>query len=291
MLTHPGVMTGTSLYHNRRGRPCYYPHGHHFPVSTGHLQPRRFRPGHILIKSVAEELGRRSGTTDPRKRTSAKLAISRDHAKRFLRSVIHNTPSTQPSVPEPTVPSVTTERRGSIAESHQAQRPGSADEMQMRAGMRGSIGGPVSGMVSRPSLADSVRNANDATTRSTRSGSVSTSMTTGGLPGVDPIEKPLASSNGVSVSINLAEPVLFLQGFEPNDMSSGNTAMLRGTLHLRVTKSAKIKAVTLKFRGRAVTKWPEGEHMLIACLPSICLTHCEKAYPRARMSLKKQTTS
>lgn len=34
--------------------------------------------------------------------------------------------------------------------------------------------------------------------------------------------------------------------------------MLRGSLHLRVTKPAKIKALTLKFRGKAVTKWPEG---------------------------------
>jgi len=70
--------------------------------------------------------------------------------------------------------------------------------------------------------------------------------------------KPIASGAGVNVSVNLAEPVLFLQGFDQTDMSSGNTAMLRGTLHLRVLKSAKIKTVTLKFRGRAITKWPEG---------------------------------
>merc|ERR1711939_506973 len=38
----------------------------------------------------------------------------------------------------------------------------------------------------------------------------------------------------------------------------GNTAMLRGSLHLRVAKSAKIKAVNLRFKGKAVTKWPEG---------------------------------
>ncbi|TKA79509.1 hypothetical protein B0A55_02433, partial [Friedmanniomyces simplex] len=71
-------------------------------------------------------------------------------------------------------------------------------------------------------------------------------------------EKPLASGNGVSMAIHLAEPVLFVQGFENTENSPGNTAMLRGSLHLRVQKSAKIKAVTLRFKGRAITKWPEG---------------------------------
>jgi arrestin-related trafficking adapter 3/6 len=74
-----------------------------------------------------------------------------------------------------------------------------------------------------------------------------------------PEEKPLASSNGISVSIAMAEPVLFLQGFEQGDLQANrSTAMLRGSLHLRVQKAAKIKAITLRFRGRATTKWPEG---------------------------------
>jgi len=74
-----------------------------------------------------------------------------------------------------------------------------------------------------------------------------------------PEEKPLASGNGINVTISLTEPVLYLQGFDQNETSSErSTAMLRGSLHLRVTKPAKIKAITLKFRGKAVTKWPEG---------------------------------
>ena len=63
----------------------------------------------------------------------------------------------------------------------------------------------------------------------------------------------------MSVSLNLAEPVLFLQGFEQGDTSNRNTAMLRGHLHLKIAKNVKIKAVTLKFKGTATTKWPEGE--------------------------------
>lgn len=126
----------------------------------------------------------------------------------------------------------------------------------MRAGFpsRGSVSGPVSGMVSRPDLLDNIRAASDAS--STRQRNNSTTV----LPaGVDTsADKPIASGAGVAVSVNLAEPVLFLQGFEQNDSTSGNTAMLRGTLHVRITKPAKIKAVTLKFKGKAITKWPEG---------------------------------
>ena len=121
----------------------------------------------------------------------------------------------------------------------------------MRANIRGSIGGPVSGMISRSSLTDDVRAATEAAARAQHMNTI--------MPGTDPNDKPLVSGSGVNVSINLAEPALFLQGFEQNDMASGNTAMLRGTLHLRVTKAAKIKAVTLKFKGRATTKWPEGD--------------------------------
>ncbi|KAK5020078.1 hypothetical protein LTR16_001644 [Cryomyces antarcticus] len=112
-----------------------------------------------------------------------------------------------------------------------------------------SIGGPISAMVSRSSLADSVRTASGRSTGSGTSGTILGSVLN---------EKPLASGNGISVGIVLAEPVLFLQGFEQSDRTSGNTAILRGSLRLKVAKSAKIKAVTLKFKGRAMTKWPEG---------------------------------
>jgi hypothetical protein len=80
-----------------------------------------------------------------------------------------------------------------------------------------------------------------------------------------PEEKPIAHGNGVSVAIALAEPVLFLQGFEQGDLAANpSTAMLRGTLHIKVTKLAKLKAITLKFKGKAVTKWPEGKVLYLA---------------------------
>ncbi|KAI8932011.1 hypothetical protein NX059_010906 [Plenodomus lindquistii] len=73
-----------------------------------------------------------------------------------------------------------------------------------------------------------------------------------------PEEKPVASGGGVNVNIQLTEPVLFLRGFEQAEYAERNTAMLRGSMILKVTKPTKIKAVTLKFRGKATTKWPEG---------------------------------
>jgi arrestin-related trafficking adapter 3/6 len=71
-------------------------------------------------------------------------------------------------------------------------------------------------------------------------------------------EKPVANANGVAVIISLAEPVLFLQGYDANDPTTHNTTMLRGSLLLRVTKQAKLKSISLNFRGKSETEWPEG---------------------------------
>lgn len=113
---------------------------------------------------------------------------------------------------------------------------------------RSAEGGPTTGIIHRPLPAEELRfgsgqiNAND--------GRASVSALCD--------EKPIASANGLSISISLAEPVLYLQGFDQNDSSSGTTTMLRGTLHLHVTKQAKLKTISLNFRGRSETEWPEG---------------------------------
>jgi hypothetical protein len=77
-------------------------------------------------------------------------------------------------------------------------------------------------------------------------------------------DKPVCAGNGVSCSIILAEPVIFLTGLDHdgttrNSSSHATGSILRGKLQINVTKSAKIKAVTVKFTGRARTEWPEGE--------------------------------
>ena len=118
-----------------------------------------------------------------------------------------------------------------------------------------SVGGSIGGMAHRPSLADSVRTASGRSIGSSESTNSNTEVTAD--------EKPIASGNGVAVSIALAEPVLFLQGFDHSELADRTTTMLRGSLHLRITKPAKIKAITLKFRGRSETEWPEGDYALL----------------------------
>ncbi|KAI1134836.1 hypothetical protein F5Y05DRAFT_406240 [Hypoxylon sp. FL0543] len=79
---------------------------------------------------------------------------------------------------------------------------------------------------------------------------------------VTEVPKPVASGSGVSCSIILAEPNVFLTGFEhdghPRNDAANSTALLRGKLQLNVSKNVKIKSVTLKLHGRARTEWPEG---------------------------------
>lgn len=114
-------------------------------------------------------------------------------------------------------------------------------------GRGGSLEAQVRGLRHRPSLDTGWRMS---------SSSISNSSTSSN-PSVGD-EKPLASANGVSIFIALAEPALYLQGFDQADLGSRATTMLRGTFHLRILKAAKIKAVSLTFRGRAETEWPEG---------------------------------
>jgi arrestin-related trafficking adapter 3/6 len=79
---------------------------------------------------------------------------------------------------------------------------------------------------------------------------------------VTEVPKPVAAGSGVSCSILLAEPNIFLSGFDHDghaqrDGHSG-TALLRGKLQINVSKNVKIKAIQLKLIGRARTEWPEG---------------------------------
>jgi len=111
-----------------------------------------------------------------------------------------------------------------------------------------TVGGPISGMMPRPSLEDDIRRSSVA------SNAAEAAINSAHLAE----EKPVAQGNGVSVSISLAEPVLFLQGYDANDTSSHTTTMLRGTFLLRVTKQAKLKSLQLTFRGKSETDWPEG---------------------------------
>jgi hypothetical protein len=79
---------------------------------------------------------------------------------------------------------------------------------------------------------------------------------------VSEVQKPVASGSGVSCSILLAEPNVFLTGFDHDRHTrrggQSTSALLRGKLQLNVSKNVKIKSITLKLVGKARTEWPEG---------------------------------
>ncbi|KAL0262891.1 hypothetical protein SLS55_001865 [Diplodia seriata] len=257
-------MTEYLRVHTERGRLSYLPdepqrsNRHSVCTSTpsAYLQtrgpifnPRSRRPQRIHIARVPPDfsvLRRKSRRSRPV--VIEKLAGPRENAKRFLRSFIASHGDKDKTSPSPTrAPSF----GSGINEPSSAEGQRAVSCETMRTMPHPAVGGPVSGMVSRPVLAETVRSASGRSTVSRKSVVSSITQTI-------PDDKPLASGNGISVGIALAEPVLFLQGFEQSEHSERSTAMLRGSLHLRVTKSAKIKAVTLKFKGKATTKWPEG---------------------------------
>jgi arrestin-related trafficking adapter 3/6 len=70
--------------------------------------------------------------------------------------------------------------------------------------------------------------------------------------------KTLCNRGAAIISIHLTEPVLYLAGFEASEYTDRSPAMLRGSLILKLLKPSKIKSITLVFKGRARTEWPEG---------------------------------
>ena len=185
---------------------------------------------------------------------NGELAEAKKGGKRFLRRVTSSTIA--PQVYALWKHSVSSSLSAPSKKAGSTRPPSMAVVENIRHGhARGNsfVGGPISGLVHRPSLADNIRTASAASPK-VHANSLSTIT----IPGAMGEEKLLASGNGVSVSITLAEPMLFLQGFDQSEVGERTTTMLRGTLSLRVSKSAKIKTISLNFRGRAETEWPEG---------------------------------
>lgn len=242
-------MTEYLQVYTDRGRLSYIPDHLHDPsrARRGFFQGRGRRPHRIHITRVPPD------PTLFRRRSSSKsffiekLAGPRENAKRFLRSFIdsHFPPPHQQNPDGPQSP--TSSGRNSIASPPESRRWSWATG-EMRSSPRNSTGAVSAVSGPRPTLMESHRSSGRSSAKSIMSSSIKTL----------PEEKPLASGNGISVGVSLTEPVLFLQGFEHSESSERSTAMLRGTLNLRVTKPSKVKAITLRFRGRAITKWPEG---------------------------------
>ncbi|KAJ4362356.1 hypothetical protein N0V83_010449 [Neocucurbitaria cava] len=250
-------MTEYQSVYTVRGRLRYIPERHHDPSPThrGIYQGRNRRAHRIHIAHVAPDptlFRDQTLRTTSKSYFTEKLAGPRDNAKRFLRSFI-DTHFTQnlDSADIPSPRSATSSNRNSVT-SLPERWSLAADEM--RSGTRNPTGavGANRGSITaqgmpRPSVAESHWSSGRTSAKS-----MITSVKT------LPEEKPVASGGGVSVNIALTEPVLFLRGFEQAEHAERSTAMLRGSLVLKIAKPAKLKAITLKFRGKATTKWPEG---------------------------------
>lgn len=130
---------------------------------------------------------------------------------------------------------------------------------------------PVSEIIISPNDAQMlVSAAAAARMRSDSSSTVSVTRPPASVPDSPPVsdaavpfpslrnERIVATGSGISVGIALTEPVLFLQGYDQNDPSTKKSAILRGQLHLKITKSVKIKKISICFRGHAQTDWPDG---------------------------------
>lgn len=248
ILSRPGFLDALSA----QGRLYYLPAPPSSPITTSPQLVRRRvrRPTCPCIASVRGGNHVRRPTSHADRRLFfplRTLARSRESAKRFLRLSL-----SQPSFPPNTTPSTAqplsevTPNTGVVEDMVSADGGRHSPVRRDRGGS--SVGGPVSGMVHRPQLVEGIRTLADQTNSNDSSVPVSALCD----------EKPIASGNGLSISISLAEPVLYLQGFDQNDSTSGTTAMLRGSLHLHVAKQAKLKSITLNFLGKSDTEWPEG---------------------------------
>lgn len=240
-------MTGYLELKSRRGRLYYHPPGHSTRTSEPPLSYLRSRASLQQLLRFSRDSADSHAPDPSTKRiweglAASTLVRSKDQARRFLHYW---------SAPATELPSASLNRQDTSTYSISRAAMASGDGTRRGGARSGSIvGGPISGMVHRPSLVQDVRRDSANSISSNGSGAAT-------IPNMEE-EKPIASGNGVSLSIALAEPVLFLQGMDQSELGNQTTTMLRGTLHLRVSKSAKIKTISLAFRGRAETEWPEG---------------------------------
>jgi arrestin-related trafficking adapter 3/6 len=248
MSIEPGFLE----VHSARGRLYHLPAcpRNPSPTSTHSVRSHIPRPSLCIASNPADNgVGRPIPLTDHKARLLlGPLARSRENTKRFLRlSLSQNSSSLPITIPSTGRPqSEVAERTGSVQEMVSADGRNYSPVRRDRGGS--SVGRPVSGMIHWTQLAEEARTVSGHTKSNESSAPVSALCD----------EKPIASGNGLSISISLTEPVMFLQGFDQNDSTSGTTTILRGSLHLHVTKQAKLKSISLNFRGKSETEWPEG---------------------------------
>ena len=66
------------------------------------------------------------------------------------------------------------------------------------------------------------------------------------------------SNDAFTVAFDLAEPVLYLEGFDFPHNSEHRSAVLRGVMQLRVVRKTMLSNLSLDFQGVSQTTWPES---------------------------------
>lgn len=176
-----------------------------------------------------------------------KLAGPRENAKRLLRLGTSTPPDTTTTTAAAAA-APRTSRRRPISEIVISQRDAQMLSSADRGGGTMHADAPVTAAVAAPPVADPVSN------NSTVSASAESTESFPSLSN----ERIVATGSGITVGIALTEPVLFIPGYDQNDPSSKKSAILRGQLHLKITKAVKIKKISICFRAHAQTDWPEG---------------------------------
>ncbi|KAI9649187.1 hypothetical protein NHQ30_001755 [Ciborinia camelliae] len=238
-------------------------------------RPRQRRPHSIHITRlpagfVPFDLRPQPPPAKPKKPSRAKSQLnklaSRESAKRVLGSVFSpfSSPPTTPlfsAAPSTREPSPQISRSQSVRTNSGDRRSIFSRRAQSSSGLEaGSEAGIMTGPGPNNMETLGIENRPSRTSQTDLS---LQSVKTLPIAPVGENEKPVASGNGVSVYIPFAEPIVYLSGLDHdgttrNFDSPNSIGILRGKVRLNVTKSVKVKAVTLTFKGRARTEWPEG---------------------------------
>ena len=201
------------------------------------IRSRSFRRRSVYLSAIEEQFPKQSRRDSLLK----KLAGPRENAKRFLRLRSSGVQSPTPAQRSP--PLCRGARPRPVSEIILSPREIADISDGLDSGMRSDFSTMATDIMSRPAP-DFMNAVPELTTP------------------FPPLrnEKIVATGSGLTVGIALTEPVLYLQGYDQHDPSSKKSAILRGQIHLKVTKSVKIKKISVCFRGHARTDWPDGNY-------------------------------
>ena len=234
--------------------PAYDPAAEPFPpLFSGLFRPRSHRRSSVSTSTGEsavsdEQLAPKPPSQRRRNSVLQKLAIPRGNAKRLLRLGTASAAAPPPlnlSMPRTSRPRPVSE----IVISPRDAQMLAATAMNQEGGRMRSDSSSTTASGQNPQSQPIVEQLNPI--------SVGQQATDVPFPPL-PHEKIVATGSGISVGISLTEPTLFLAGYDQTDPTTKKSAILRGQLHLKVSKSVKIKKISICFRGHAQTDWPDG---------------------------------